>query len=274
MTRIKFEEPMNKAWRDWKEECEVAREELIREVKVGNDPRISNLYKDNRLTGVYKAAGQPFHGKCAYCESNVLVNQFGDIDHWRPKSALMDKDGRPVISDIRNDQTGHVRPRVHSGYYWLAYDWRNLLLSCEICNRVVRVNGHRIGKGAQFPVVDFRAFEPGEEVNEQPLLINPMFEDPREHLEIRQKNGLIIPKTERGQATIDVFGLNFREQLVMERRRCIRNTRDLICLLNMARRANDPDRAKCIMDRVHEIESGCVPFSAAARAVLEECDVL
>lgn len=92
MIRITFEEPADQAWKEWKEECQTAREELIREVKEGRTPRFSSLYKDVRLTSVYKADGPPFHGKCAYCESDVLVNQLGGIEHWRPKGAVRDQD--------------------------------------------------------------------------------------------------------------------------------------------------------------------------------------
>lgn len=270
MIRITFEEPADQAWKEWKEECQTAREELIREVKEGRNPRFSSLYKDVRLTSVYNADGPPFHGKCAYCESDVLVNQPGDIEHWRPKGAVTDQDGKPLESQIRNSKTGEVISRTHIGYYWLAYDWTNLLLSCQSCNRVVRLRGQRVGKGAQFPVVGFRAVNPNEEVNERPLLINPMFDDPREHMEVSPQDGIIIPKSERGQVTIDIFGLNIRMPLVRARRHCIRETRLLVHWLKMAGSMNDTDLEKCIMSRRDEIVSGSVPYSAAGRAVLEE----
>lgn len=270
MIRITFKEPADKAWRDWKEECATAHTELIRQVKQGITPRFSSLYKDIRLTSVYKGDSAPFHGKCAYCESDVRVNQPGDIDHWRPKSAVRDQNGCPVKSQTENRKTRAVVSREHLGYYWLAYDWTNLLLSCQSCNRVMRVNGQRVGKGAQFPVVGFRAFDPGDEVNECPLLINPMFDDPREHMEISPQDGMIIPRTERGQATIDIFGLNIRTPLVRARLRCIEETRLLVQYLKMVRSKNDTDLAKCVMTRRDQILSGTVPYSAAGRAVLEE----
>lgn len=274
MIKIKFDEPADKAWLDWKRECESAREELIRQVEEGNNPRVSDLYKDVRLTSVYKADGPPFHGKCAYCESSVSVNQSGDIDHWRPKKAVRDKNGKPVMSRVRNSKTGDVVLTEHLGYYWLAYDWTNLVLSCARCNRIMCIRGLRVGKGAQFPVADFRAIYPGDEVNERPLLINPMFDDPSEHMEIRQPDGILVPKTERGQATIDIFGLNAREQLVTARRHCIEDTRLLIDWLKLVHAESDTDRARCVMTRVTEIMSGSLPYSAARRAVLEEWAVL
>ena len=274
MIKVTFEEPTDDSWWAWKEDCETAREELIRQVKAGDRPRVLNLYKDARLTSVYKGAGAPFHGKCAYCESDVGVNQPGDIDHWRPKGALEDKDGRPIMLQSTDSKTGAIVSTKHLGYYWLSYDWSNLLLSCERCNRVVRLNGQRVGKGAQFPVVGFRAVEPGEEAKEHPLLINPMFDDPREHMQIRLRDAMIVPKTERGQATIDIFGLNIREPLVTARLRSIQTTRLLIAYLKVLRSRNGNDEANCIMAGVDKIVAGSVPYSAAGRAALEEWSVL
>lgn len=55
---------------------------------------------------VKKALKDMFSGKCAYCESYVLHIDYGDIEHFAPKSI----------------------------YPHLCYDWDNLLLSCGICN--------------------------------------------------------------------------------------------------------------------------------------------
>lgn len=47
------------------------------------------------------------HGKCAYCESKILHIHHGDIEHIFPKSLDQSK----------------------------RYEWKNLTLSCEICNQ-------------------------------------------------------------------------------------------------------------------------------------------
>src|SRR5262245_35411480 len=31
-----------------------------------------------------------FHGKCGYCESRLIVTDFGDADHYRPKGRVKD----------------------------------------------------------------------------------------------------------------------------------------------------------------------------------------
>ena len=63
--------------------------------------------------------------KCCYCESYVRHTSPGTIDHYRPKAASQQSVGDPFN-----------RP----GYYWLAYDWENLLFSCPICNQTCKRN--------------------------------------------------------------------------------------------------------------------------------------
>jgi hypothetical protein len=60
------------------------------------------------------------HGKCCYCETYVPKPfAYSHVEHWRPKGGSMQ--ARRSV-------------RIRPGYYWLAYDWDNLLLSCAPCN--------------------------------------------------------------------------------------------------------------------------------------------
>src|SRR5258708_22637098 len=58
------------------------------------------------------------HGKCCFCERRVGAD--GDVEHFRPKAAC------------RQDETCVL---TRPGYYWLAYAWENLMLSCSACNQ-------------------------------------------------------------------------------------------------------------------------------------------
>ncbi|MGR8934038.1 MAG: hypothetical protein ACU837_06555 [Gammaproteobacteria bacterium] len=60
------------------------------------------------------------HGNCCFCESKITHISFGDVEHFRPKAGYK--------------QNGTEKLQT-PGYYWLVYDWENLLLSCERCNR-------------------------------------------------------------------------------------------------------------------------------------------
>ena len=128
---------------------------------------------------------------CTGCESKVTHIGYGDVEHFRAKAAYRQEPNDPL-----------VRP----GYYWLAYDWSNLLFCCQLCNQRFKRN--------HFPLTDpsRRAKSHNDDVgNEQPLLINPAVEDPAEFLEFRENLVHPIGNNARGQKTIEVFGLNRKE---------------------------------------------------------------
>lgn len=265
MIRISFTEPMNLRWQEWRRECAAARERLVDSVRRGEEPNISALYKDNRMTCVYKSSGAPFYGKCAYCESDILVNHPGDIEHWRPKNRVTDENGDSITIPA-----GDGTSTPHPGYYWLAYEWRNLLFACEDCNRPSTAKtGRRIGKWDQFPVRGFRASREGDEDREEPLLINPVEEDPSDHLEI-DETGVFVAKTDRGQACIDMFGLNVREALVNARRECIKNTSNQLQLASMAAAKRDEEYLRTLIPSFEKIRRGAPAYSAAGRLALRE----
>ena len=143
------------------------------------------------------------HGKCCYCESKSTHNTFGAIDHFRPKGAV--KQGLN-----EDDQL--------PGYYWLAYDWSNLLFCCDRCN---------VSKGTLFPLEEpaKRARNHHDDLNaESPLFVDPSQERPEEHLRFHKE--VIHSLTERGKKTIDGIGLN-RPHLVEAR---LKRLRILECL--------------------------------------------
>ncbi len=267
MIKIDFPEPTGAEWQTWRRDCDAARDELVRSVENGGEPKITSLYKDGRMRSVYKSGGAPFHGKCAYCESDVLVNQPGDIDHWRPKNRVTDEKRRTL--KIKTEDGGAV---PHPGYYWLAYEWRNLLLACEDCNRpsTAKTPGRRIGKWDQFPVRGFRARRKGEETREEPLLINPVEEDPLDHLEVDEKTGVITAKTDRGQACIDIFGLNTREALREARKKYIENTKNMLTLAQIAVTQGDQEQVRKFAETVRKIKSGATAYSAAGRVAVRK----
>lgn len=265
MIEIVFPEPTDPDWQEWCQECKNATQVVVQQVEDGQKPTITDLYKDDRMKQVYKSADGPFHGKCAYCESNVLVDQPGDIEHYRPKGRVVDRSGKP----IRMNAPDNGASIPHPGYYWLAYEWRNLLLACVDCNRPssYKTEGRGIGKRDCFPVVAFRAIHPGEEEQEEPMLINPMHEDPEDHLEVDEL-GIVIPKTARGSACIDIFGLNVRTALVDARRECIANTIDQISLGSLAASHCQEDELSRRLVTLGRIRTGEAPFAAAGRMAL------
>jgi uncharacterized protein (TIGR02646 family) len=170
-------------------------------------------FKAYKHDDVKKALNELFHSKCAYCESSYAATAPVDIEHYRPKAAVK----------ITSKQT--LR-----GYYWLAADWDNLLPSCIDCNRgrtqeFLEGEARVSGKANAFPLhrERKRARQPGDEVLEEPLLLNPCIDRPEEHL-IFTKEGDVQAryitrrkKSPKGLASIEVYGLR-RVPLLLTRR--------------------------------------------------------
>lgn len=98
-----------------------------------------------------------FDGKCAYCETNLRqARQYGDADHFRPKGAVTyrekpERECKRVKGTIEDHSGPAVKVVSHPGYFWLAYNWKNLLPACQKCN-----SGR--GKQDQFPIRASRYF--------------------------------------------------------------------------------------------------------------------
>ncbi len=124
------------------------------------------------------------YGKCCYCERRI--GDKGDVEHFRPKGAVQQASGNPLIKP---------------GYYWLAYDWNNLYLSCSVCNQHHKQN--------HFPLIDpeTRALNhKGKIEKESRLIIDPSQDNPEEHIGFRGASAYEI--TPAGKATISVLQLN------------------------------------------------------------------
>jgi hypothetical protein len=147
--------------------------------------------------------------KCGYCEKFCKA----EIEHYRPKKGV-------------NEDPGH------GGYYWLCYEWTNLIPSCRYCN----TEG---GKGNQFPVLGSRVNAPpfaGGALDrqkclahenplhdEKPFLLHPEIDHPELFLECTvsaDKSGIDlfgIDGEGRGEKTIGICNLN-RADLAIDRR--------------------------------------------------------
>jgi 5-methylcytosine-specific restriction endonuclease McrA len=158
-------------------------------------------------------------GKCAYCESRIRSAEYGKIDHYRPKAAVVVYDDPGRRDDVMGQSPQRrIQRRTQPGYWWLAYDWDNWLYACERCNT---------WKGDQFPVRGRRRpCAPGVEAAETARLLNPFDTDPAPHFGF-DESGHIHGATRAGRDTIDVCGLD-RDTLVYERGRVAGALRKLV----------------------------------------------
>lgn len=158
--------------------------------------------------GEFKAAlSEATRGKCGYCEEFVISGQHGDVEHFYPKSEIWKLSDDAAERGEEEEWTSRVRGRKQdvlseSGFWWMAYDWRNYLLSCLVCNQKWKL--------AYFPLGGRPTLPPRLGSRYRPLLLNPFTgPDPRKHLEfgpdgeVRPLDGSV-----EGRATIDVCGLD------------------------------------------------------------------
>ncbi|MCF0212515.1 MAG: hypothetical protein HUK17_06455 [Bacteroidales bacterium] len=159
-------------------------------------------YKD---ASVKKRLRDDQRGKCCYCEQ-TRGGGFFDVEHYRPKKQCQQAKGMPIMD----------------GYAWLENDWDNLLYCCNECNRS--------NKGSQFPLRDpnARDIDHQDISQEQPLLLNPYFDEVVEHLRFSEEFAVpaILPdgtESDKGRTTIKVLGLNDRIELLSKRQRVWRD---------------------------------------------------
>ena len=228
---------------------------------AGISPRIYKGETYGIQTSFFFTQTAPFFGKCAYCEKKIGSTQHGDVEHFRPKNAVTDATDAIVTVTMG----GASVPVPHPGYYWLAYDWQNLLPSCSLCNTLSRKSedSRLIGKGTRFPVVGAYATTPGQETNEQPCLLLPTKDDPADHIEMTE-TGVLGWKTDRGRTTIEILGLNERG-LPDERRQVYLTTRDKLAILIAGVVRNEDGRPDRLDTEFQSIMAGTVELSAACK---------
>jgi len=155
------------------------------------------------------------YNKCCYCEKKFRSPIFLAVEHFRPKTGV---------------RQSRKSPAECPGYYWLAYQWNNLLLSCHECNST--------WKQVLFPLLNPRQRARSHHDNikaERPVLINPLSENPRRHIQFRDDAPEAF--TARGRRTIEILGLRrpaLREDR-LERLDILRSFSDLISLAKTTR---------------------------------------
>ena len=190
-----------------------------------------------------------YHFHCAYCEGPLEADRYeGDAEHFRPKGRITWRDaaGAVHVARCRLPDDSEID---HPGYFWLAYDWRNLVPACASCNSGA-------GKVDQFPAVSAHVLHadeatagvaPGQsppradalgafrqlrryflpparlDALESPLLLNPLNPTPERepggHLRYGI-GGLVVALdgSELGRASIKVYQLE-REKLRIRRQK-------------------------------------------------------
>ncbi|MFZ4801801.1 MAG: hypothetical protein ACOYLR_07410 [Chlorobium sp.] len=233
-----------------------------------------------------------FHNKCAYCESTLELDRYlGDVEHFRPKGQVtMKQDGkkRECVS-VRIENKFKLN---HPGYFWLAYEWQNLMPICSRCNSgakadqfptdtdcllMVRLNSADLQSLISEPIVskyypDSYYLRPADLDNrERPLLLNPLNprkgREPREHLRFGL-GGLVteLDRSDLGKHSIDVLDLN-RDTLCKWRQRAQEEVHRIYYSV-----FQDPssDHQELLKKRLEKYCAGIEPYSGACLDYLED----
>jgi len=195
---------------------------------------------------VKKALVKAQNEKCCFCESSVTHVSSGHIEHFRPKGGVRQSADAPL-----------EKP----GYFWLAYEWTNLLFSCELCNSRFKKN--------LFPLVrpDQRACDPAADLaREEPLFLDPSSEDPTIHIGYREEYPYAIDGSRRGEVTWRALGLD-REKLAELRRDHIATIKALKALRDRGKVEADRTEAAKLL---RKLQGPKAQWSAMVRAALAD----
>jgi uncharacterized protein (TIGR02646 family) len=134
--------------------------------------RESYVDADEKRSRVEDQLALSYYNKCAYCERL----QKADIEHYRPKKKVNEDN-------------------AHNGYYWLCYEWTNLLPACVKCNR-------EGAKHSKFPIIGARVYRPSFLPNNQ---LNPAHQRAQNNPLLDEIPFLLHPEVDNPEAFFDFF---------------------------------------------------------------------
>ena len=196
--RLTREDPAPLVLRSGSGSRQNAEERIATVIQSGGVPSAKDFRSLWAQPAVREKLWRMHNGRCCYCERLRDRGRESDVEHFRPKTAVAEKTPQ--------------RP----GYWWLAYEWKNLLLACKTCNEQY--------KRTHFPVRGTRATGPDDDLeHEDAYLLNPIDDDIDTVIGFdweSRPGGVLMygvgEDGERGLATVRIVGLN-RTGLVKER---------------------------------------------------------
>jgi hypothetical protein len=261
--------------------------------------RITTIDFDDRIWGELKVwlLKNVFNNKCAYCET-PLPRQSGHAEHFRPKGGVKYKTEKKSITAFTKDALENQIE--HPGYFWLAYNWKNLLPSCELCNAgggkknqfpckaphllILPLTNAELANIKEPPIASGKwpgkyYLKPGDlDEREKTKLLHPYFDDPEKHI-IFGYAGIEAPTqndngepSEIGRTSIEVYDLG-NENLRRERQRAQIQAVNTFLVTYNAEILRGKKPAVCrkkALNAIKEYKTGIAPYSAAAMDFLRQ----
>jgi predicted ATP-binding protein involved in virulence/5-methylcytosine-specific restriction endonuclease McrA len=183
-----------------------------------------------------------FHGKCGYCEIKIDYPELGTVDRYRPNNGVRDKN--EFYQDL---------------YWWLTFEWDNLIYACKECNQY---------KGNYFPIKGRRALNERDDYeNEHRMLLNPYLDETDKHLNyIHSNDSHIYALTNEGNQTIELLRLN-RTNLLEGRKKAKKKLIEAIESLVNGEQI-DNRLVKKYLGNIYNLEDPSIEFLSYKRFVL------
>ena len=167
----------------------------IEVINAGHYVNHDNYNSRYKLDDVKEALRIIYKGKCVFCEQKEELTH---VEHFRPKDT----------------------------YYWLAFSWDNLLMSCPTCNTHKGANFEIDGTQANFEntelnIRNINSSSATYDANEIPKMVNPEVTDPAGQIYF-EKDGNIKSDDPRFSYTIktckiDRNNLNDNRRSILDR---------------------------------------------------------
>lgn len=207
----------------------------------------SNIYGSKSVkTALIKAQ----HGKCFLCESRITHISYGDVEHFRPKGGWC---------QTKEDKINTP------GYYWLAYNWENLFLSCQLCNQRFKKNLFPLEDKAERSVS-----HEGDLSKEKSLFVNPGTENPEDFISFRGITPFAVEGNQKGELTIENAGLR-RGEINENRLELYLPVKDLYLIANGMPETPFKEQAQEVLQkRLEECQSNKHQYTSMFRAAIKD----
>jgi len=285
-------------WQTWSQRAETATEKVVDSFEEWLDSESETPFDPKFDTSIWKdlkdwLLANVFYQKCAYCEREIS-GYYGDAEHYRPKGAVKRK--KPgggferIDVQLLNPKGGRFVTKTHPGYFWLAYDWRNLVPSCVFCNsgqgKNERFDAQRYVVMAKCKKQETDALSPslrprqskkwpgyyyltpaGLDARESPLLLNPLNaideRHPSKHLRFGVRGTVTaVDGSTLGSTSIETFQLK-NDRLRVARQQAQETFRSKYYDAMRHFDPLDPQNSEA-REILNEYSRGRWPFSAAA----------
>ncbi len=300
-------------WEEWTASAETATEKALDQFEEWLDGDQQTAFKFNFNGAIWTKLRDwllenVFYQKCAYCEREIS-GYYGDAEHYRPKGSVKRKLGsgglEASLCEIVHPVKNTAWTKEHPGYFWLAYDWRNLVPACVYCNSgqgkndrfditlgkrhlvMVKLEENEVSglplmakprPSKKWPGYYYLA-PAGLDALEEPLLLNPLNapdnRDPRRHIRFGVRGiAAAVDGSPIGVTSLETFQLK-TEKLRQQRQKAQESFRDKYF---DAMRDFDPSNPEASEAKklLKEYGQGRYPFSAAAldyHRILKEAEM-